>query len=324
MENTYTKQKRWLPPSVTGFLFLAIVVSGSWPTLTAMHASKEGDGKPVWMTESISVDTPAALTLETSGGFISIDSHQRNEIIVDFFVRKNREYLSHTDDAPVEIMINKDNSIVEVFSDVKADSRWFRRSPSITVSYRVLAPQDTEIRARTSGGPVTGRNLTGNVFLITSGGGIEAQNISGNVLARTSGGPITMKGIAGEMTLRTSGGGITVSDASGNIKARTSGGPISLVDVSGSVEARTSGGPINAGILEIGEFLTLETSGGPVSVKLPDNQGLDIRASGASIRNNLIDMDGLEEQRSLSGTVKGGGIPVNISTTGGHVQLDYH
>ena len=326
MNQRYSRPKMLLLAATAGLFFFAIFMPGFFSSLIPALASKAaGDNdKPVWLTETISVDTPAALTLETSGGFIDIDSHQHDEIVVDFIVRKNREYLRDTDEAPVEITINQDESVVEVFSKVTSDSRWFRRSPSVSVSYQVLVPSDTRIRAKTSGGPVSGRNLSADVSFVTSGGGIDAQNISGTLLARTSGGPISLEGITGDMTARTSGGGITVSDATGNLKARTSGGPITLRSVSGTIEAVTSGGPIDAGIPEIGEFLTLETSGGPISVKLPDHQGLDIRARGSSIQNNLDNLDGLMEQRSLSGTVKGGGVPVDIKTTGGGVRLDYY
>jgi hypothetical protein len=149
------------------------------------------------------------------------------------------------------------------------------------------------------------------------------ERVTGEVLARTSGGPIHARDITGNLTARTSGGGIHVTNARGKLSARTSGGPIRLDGVSGAVEARTSGGSIDARVRYVEDHLTLSTSGGSIKATLPRNQGMDIRASGSSVRNRLDDLTGDITSNSIHGSVHGGGVAVELRTSGGSVQIEY-
>ncbi len=277
----------------------------------------------VWHTETIPVALPARLEAETSGGFITVSSHDQNEITIHISVKKDGRYLSEGEEVPVEVNINEDTHSVEIDSRVTGRSRWFRIGPGITISYRIYVPRQTEVHAKTSGGSVTASDIDHPVSLITSGGPVTVSNVTGDVLARTSGGPISISDVIGNVTARTTGGGIRVTDASGKMNLRTSGGPINLTHLSGSIEARTSGGSISADIVSLQEHLTLKTSGGSISVTLPSDQGMDISTSGSYVHNRLDDLTGILERGSMKGSVKGGGIPVDIHTSGGTVTLEY-
>lgn len=312
-----------------GVLSLLLIIqirlaSTAWGIASGLiHGNDKNKTETVWHTERVAVDIPAYLTAKTSGGSITVDSHERDEIIIDISVRKNGRYLSKGEDAPVEIEITEDANGVEINSEVKRGTRLFRWNSGVSVSYRILVPRQTEVRAQTSGGSVSATNIDRQVSLITSGGPVTAVNVNGDVLARTSGGSITIKNISGDLTARSSGGGIRIEDAGGNLSARTSGGTIHLSDVSGNIEARTSGGSIHAGIVSLQDQLLLNTSGGSIYTRLPAGQGMDIRASGSHVDNRLGDFTGLTERGSVRGTVKDGGISVDIRTSGGTVRLEY-
>jgi len=278
--------------------------------------------KPVWHTERVGVEVPAYLNASTFGGSITVNSHDRDEILVRIHVRQRGSYLKAGEDAPVQISITDAPNGLEISAEPER-SGLFGSGSSISVSYDILVPVATEVRAKTSGGSVSAFDIAHNVSLITSGGPVTVERVDGEVLARTSGGPINARNITGNLTARTSGGGIRISNATGNVSARTSGGPIRLDRVTGAIEAHTSGGPINAHVLYLEDHLTLTTSGGSIKAILPRDLGMDIRASGTSVRNRLDDLTGDISSRSIHGSVHGGGIPVELRTTGGSVRIEY-
>ncbi len=321
--------KGWIILLIAGMFLLSGLLSNSGSGkgfLSFALGSGKGESpadKPVWHTERVAVELPAYINASTFGGSVTIHSHDHNEIVIRIHVRKNGKYLLDGEDAPVEISITDTPNGAEIKAEQTRSGGWFRSRPSLSVSYDILVPQVTEARASTSGGSVSAFDIAHNVSLITSGGPVTVERITGEVLARTSGGPITASDITGDLTARTSGGGIRITNAAGTLKARTSGGPIRLDGVSGAIEARTSGGSIDARVLLLEDHLTLHTSGGSVKAVLPRDQGMDIRASGSSVRNLLDDLTGDITSRKVDGSVKGGGIPVELRTSGGSVRIEY-
>lgn len=319
------KKAGWIILLVTGIFVLSLAMSGNGNTgISIFHNTGSGNrifksDKTVWHSERITVELPAYLNASTFGGSITVKSHDKNEIVIDIYVRKGSNYLSEGEEAPVEITLTETPGGVEISAEA-LQSRFLRNT---SVSYDILVPGETEVRANTSGGSVEAFDITHNVSLITSGGSVTAERISGNVLLRTSGGSISAGEIIGDITARTSGGGIRISDTSGKLLARTSGGSVRLDNVSGSIEARTSGGSINASIPFLEEQLKLHTSGGSITVALPRDQGLDILASGTNVRNQLDDLTGEIASRKVDGSIKDGGIPVELRTSGGSVHMKY-
>ena len=318
--------KGWLLLIIAGVFLLSGMILDSGTDSFFSRAFGAGKGmseRPLWHTERSEVDVPAYINARTFGGSITVNSHDHNEIEIRIFVRKNGTWLQEGDDAPVEIVVNDTPNGLEINAEPKRRGGLFQRGPSISVSYDILVPPWTEVRASTSGGSVSASDILHNVALITSGGPVTVERVTGEVLARTSGGPITAIDITGDLTARTSGGGIRITDAKGSLLARTSGGPIRLDGVSGAIEANTSGGSIDARILHLEDHLTLSTSGGSIKAVIPRGQGLDIRATGSSVRSRLDDLTGDVSPRSVHGSVHGGGIPVELRTTGGSVQIEY-
>ncbi len=317
--------KGWVLLLIGGILLLSGALTGNGPGKFSLAFGGKGTGfgdKPVWHTERIPVEVPAFLNASTFGGSITVNSHDRNEILIRVRVRKGGSHLEADEDAPVHVSITDSPNGVEITAKPERDG-WLRSGPAVSVSYDILVPAETKIRATTSGGSVSAFDIAHNVSLITSGGPVTVERVTGEVLARTSGGPINARDITGNLTARTSGGGIHVVNARGKLSARTSGGPIRLDGVSGAVEGRTSGGPIDARVRYVEDHLTLSTSGGSITAKLPRNQGMDIRASGSSVRSRLDDLTGDITSNSIHGSVHGGGIPVELKTSGGSVQIEY-
>ncbi len=318
--------KGWVLVLIAGLFLLSGAFTGGGTGLFSLgFAGSKGydlKDKPVWHAERIPVSVPAWLNASTFGGSVTVTSHELDEILVRIYVRKSGRWLKDGDEAPVHVTITDSPDGLEITAEPERTGL-FRSGTGASVSYEILVPAATEVRAKTSGGSVTASGIAHNVSLITSGGPVTVERVTGEVLARTSGGPVTVNDVTGNLTARTSGGGIRITNATGRLSARTSGGPIRLENVAGAIEARTSGGSIDARVTHLEDYLTLRTSGGSIHARVPRETGMDISASGSSVSAPLDNLTGDIAPRRIDGSVKGGGIPVSLSTSGGSVRISY-
>ncbi|HTB24988.1 MAG TPA: hypothetical protein VK711_06435 [Puia sp.] len=247
------------------------------------------------------------------------------------------------------------NKLTAIAKSKKNFRNW---NNQLSISYSIYVPVACATQLNTSGGGISISNLNGEQHFYTSGGGLEVKNLSGKIVGRTSGGGITVSdskdnidletsggGIeashcSGEIRLNTSGGSLDLKDLNGNIRATTSGGSIdaekitgefntntsggniSLTGISGSLEASTSGGNIDVQVTETGKYVRLRNSGGSVHLEVPKGKGLDLDIHGDRIKTEgLNNFSGSLEKQSITGTVNGGGIPVDINAGSGGVTL---
>ncbi len=174
-----------------------------------------------------------------------------------------------------------------------------------------------KIHGRTSGGSITVTNTNADIDLSTSGGGITADNCSGDLRLSTSGGAINLNGLNGIIEASTSGGPVTGRKISGELSARTSGGSVMLSDLSCSVQAHTSGGNMDVAIAEFGKYVTVSNSGGNIHLEVPGDKGIDLKLRAEKIRvNGLNNFSGEQEEHKITGKMNGGGIPVDVRTSG--------
>lgn len=159
----------------------------------------------------------------------------------------------------------------------------------------------------------------------TSGGSIAIQGLTGDTLAKTSGGSLKLSELRGKLDAHTSGGSIRVDDCEGPIAVKTSGGSIDIANAIGKVDASTSGGSVSASFkTPITDEVRLKTSGGGVTLKVPEKSAFDLDAStgGGSVSSELpVATEGKPKRTSLKGPVNGGGKPVLLRTSGGSVKV---
>ena len=209
-------------------------------------------------------------------------------------------------------------------AEKESNMGWLRCCKDESIAFEIETPVNTELNARTSGGSVSIENLSGNQYARTSGGRMEANNIQGNVEMRTSGGAIRLENIEGQAEVATSGGSIRAKKVTQGLKARTSGGSLHLQEISGSLEARTSGGSIDVRLVNPIEYIEVSTSGGNVTVEVPENLGYDLELTGSRVRTELRNFTGSSSRDAIKGAMNGGGIPLKARTSGGSVSLKYY
>lgn len=245
-------------------------------------------------------------------------------------------------------------AIVKRKRDNWSDDDWKR---SLSISFKAYVPEKINTDVRTSGGSILMENLTGNIGfgtsggslkarklggvvrgktsggsidvsnckddleLTTSGGSIHAENSEGNLNLRTSGGSMDLNGLKGNINARTSGGSIDANGLSGEMKLQTSGSSIHLRAIAGTLDASTSGGSIDAEVIELGKSLSLRTSAGSVTLRMPLDKGLDLDLRANKITANLNNFNGDTDDNRIKGALNGGGIPVRISVSSGNLYL---
>lgn len=197
---------------------------------------------------------------------------------------------------------------------------------------------DARLELTTSGGDINIGKSNSDTRLYTSGGDIQIDEIGRNLEANTSGGDINIHFVRGTAILHTSGGDIEIEKAQSNVKATTSGGDIILSYVTGSIYARTSGGDIelekHLEKTNKDNAIDLASSGGDISVAIPDNMPADIFARITIYNkwdNNQIRSDfpiavtrEIKDSKIIitgQGSINGGGDSVNLETSNGDIII---
>ena len=278
----------------------------------------------VYRTESFSVSGPTELKVRTSGGYISVEGGTDGEITVEMIVKKRGRTITPSDSdlEDFDITIDQRGNEVLASAERKKSGMW-RNRDGISISFKVTTPRDTQTDLSTSGGSLSLSNLEGTQDARTSGGAIRLEDLTGTINARTSGGSINLKRLEGDIEVRTSGGAIRADQLAGTIELRTSGGSISMDQLSGSIDARTSGGSIRGEFTQITDQLTLRTSGGNIKVSVPGDLGMDLKVRGNYVDMPLRNFTGESKRNRINGEMNGGGVDVELTTSGGGVKVTF-
>lgn len=292
--------------------------------LLAVQTGLAQSSEDAYRTDTFSVSGEVSLEVQTSGGSISVVGTNDDEVVVEMFIRHQGNYIEpgEADLDDYEISISQDGNTVKAIAERKSNRGW-NWNDNYSVSFLVHAPIETRSRLKTSGGSLSAKNLQGSQELRTSGGSITTEGIQGRMILKTSGGSITITDAQGDVEANTSGGTIRAEMLVGNLDARTSGGSIRLSGIEGNVEAKTSGGSIRAEVLAPSEVIDLRTSGGSITIIVPQENGYDLDLDGNRVYADLVNFSGKAEKDEIRGSFNGGGTKISAKTSGGSVRLEY-
>lgn len=279
-----------------------------------------------YRTETFTVSSSPSVEVKTSGGFVEVIGSDSEQVIVEMFVSRRNRYLkeSDTDLSNFEIVIEQSGDAVRVEARRRGTlTGRLRGSVNEAISFRVTVPREAVVEGSTSGGRVSATGLLNQVSLTTSGGSVNASDISGSADFKTSGGSIALEKISGSLRAQTSGGSIRASNIEGVAEVTTSGGSITLEKISAKMSARTSGGSIRANLAEFVQDVELRTSGGNVTITIPEleNYSLDIR--GQRVNTTLQNFSGEMSRDRIRGNIGEGGPLLSARTSGGRVSISH-
>lgn len=167
---------------------------------------------------------------------------------------------------------------------VKAEKPPIKRNRSISISYDITVPKQTNVECGSSYGAIKLSNIDGNVKGKTSSGSITAENIQGSAQLDTSYGSVTCKDISGEsIKLKSSSGSIRAENIKGSAELDTSYGSITCRDISGGdVKLKTSNGSIKLSKASFGDC-DVHTSHGSITADELKGSLLKLHSANGSI-----------------------------------------
>jgi len=203
-----------------------------------------------------------------------------------------------------------------------------------------------DLQCGTAGGHITVKKVRGDAVLETAGGRVEVGNAGGDVRVDTAGGAIVIGNAAGSVAAASGGGAIEVGRAGGVVTIRAMAGPVqvgaaagvrcesgsggvSVSNISGPLQVTTAVGSIIASLLagKPSHDSFLQTGNGDVTVLIPSNLGVNIRA--AADRGRVVsEFPGIEQHRVgvrllAEGPVNGGGPLLTIAGAGGTIFIKH-
>ena len=168
---------------------------------------------------------------------------------------------------------------------VKAEKPQTKKKHSISVSFNITVPEQTNVECSTSFGAIKLANINGNAKGKTSSGSITAENIKGSAKLDTSFGSINCGDISGgDIKLKTSSGKITLTKAAfGDCDVHTSFGSITSSELTGnSLKLKSNSGSIN--LTEASSTTTdIFTSFGRITCRQIISADLTAKSSSGSI-----------------------------------------
>ncbi|HEY7391712.1 MAG TPA: hypothetical protein VH640_24565 [Bryobacteraceae bacterium] len=199
-----------------------------------------------------------------------------------------------------------------------------------------------DLECATAGGAISVKTVRGDAVLETAGGSVDVSTAGGDLRVSTAGGAIHIGSASGNVTAGSGGGSITVGKAGGQVTVREMAGPVEVgaaaavrcesgsggvrvSNISGPMRITTALGSIIASLMD-GRFREsmLETGNGDVTVLIPSNLGVTIRAetergrvvSDFPMAQRLVGMEVRAE-----GSINGGGPMLRIAGAGGTIFI---
>ena len=205
----------------------------------------------------------------------------------------------------------------------RLDESFWRQN--VSISYTIVVPAATQLRARSGSGSQSVRGIAGPVVVETGSGSTELTDIGGAAEARTGSGSIHARGIGGAFTGSTGSGQIDVEQtARGDVAASTGSGSVEIKGVDGAARVRTGSGSVTIDGKPTGPW-DLDTGSGSVHARMPPDAAftVDARAGSGGVKTSQpITVSGNLERGTLYGQVRGGGPTVRIRTGSGGISLD--
>ena len=179
-------------------------------------------------------------------------------------------------------------------------------SRQVGMSYEIVVPANTRVRARTGSGALLVERVAGPVDVGSGSGGTRVSDVAGNVTIESTSGSIEVMAVDGDVALRTGSGAILVKSVDAALRART-----------GSGRVRVEGRPGGAWDLSAGS--------GDIRIDLPRDVAFEIDAqtwSGTVRSDHPVTVRGKMRRGRLQGDVRGGGPRVTLRTGSGDVTID--
>jgi DUF4097 and DUF4098 domain-containing protein YvlB len=317
---------------------LAVVFVVSLACLLPMSVAASSEGS---FQRTLQVTGPVNLDLNTGSGSVNVRTGSSSEVQVTGHIKTTNWLGGNADERVKRIEANP--PIQQSGNDIRighvGDTELLH---NISISYDLVVPAETELRSHTGSGSQSVEGLQKQIEIEsgsgslkisdigdtvraeTGSGGIEIDRVKGYVRTKAGSGSIRATDIAGGFEGRTGSGHITLEQtASGSVRANTGSGGMELRGVHGSLDARAGSGTITAEGNPTGSW-TVDSGSGNIHLKLASEASFDLDAhtsSGSISVSQPVTVQGTMGHKELRGKVHGGGVPVQVETGSGNIEI---
>jgi DUF4097 and DUF4098 domain-containing protein YvlB len=317
---------------------LAVVFVVSLACLLPMSVAASSEGS---FQRTLQVTGPVNLDLNTGSGSVNVRTGSSSEVQVTGHIKTTNWLGGNADERVKRIEANP--PIQQSGNDIRIghvdDTELLH---NISISYDLVVPAETELRSHTGSGSQSVEGLQKQIEIEsgsgslkisdigdtvraeTGSGGIEIDRVKGYVRTKAGSGSIRATDIAGGFEGRTGSGHITLEQtASGSVRANTGSGGMELRGVHGSLDARAGSGTITAEGNPTGSW-TVDSGSGNIHLKLASEASFDLDAhtsSGSISVSQPVTVQGTMGHKELRGKVHGGGVPVQVETGSGNIEI---
>jgi DUF4097 and DUF4098 domain-containing protein YvlB len=299
-------------------------------------ASSEGS-----FQRTLPVTGPVSLDLNTGSGSVNVRTGSSSEVQVTGHIKTTNWFGGDAEERVKRIEANP--PIQQSGNDIRIghveDTQLLH---NISISYDLVVPPDTQLHSHTGSGSQSVEGVRRRVDIEsgsgslkisdvgdtaraeTGSGEIAIDRVKGNVRAKTGSGSIRARDIAGGFEGHTGSGHITLDQtASGSVRADTGSGGMELRGVHGSLEAQAGSGTISAEGNPTGSW-TVHSGSGAIRLKLASDAAFDLDAhtgSGTISVSQPVTVQGAIGRKEVRGKVHGGGVPVEVETGSGNIEI---
>jgi hypothetical protein len=290
--------------------------------------------------QTLKVTGPVNLDLTTGSGSVQVRTGSSSEVQVTGHIRVN----GWSGDAEDRVKRIEDHPPIEQSgNDIRiGHNQASELLHNVSISYELIVPAETQLRSHTGSGNQRIEGVHGvleveagsgelkisdagnTVHADTGSGNIDLDHVKGNVRAKTGSGSIHAEDVAGGFEAHTGSGHIVLEQtAPGSVRAGTGSGGMELRGVRGSLEATAGSGEVMAEGNPTGAW-TLHTGSGDVRLKLASDAAFDLDAhtsSGSISVSQPVTVQGTIGRKELHGKVHGGGVPVEVETGSGNIEI---
>lgn len=331
------KRRSVVPSMLSAWALTSMTIAGLI-CLPALPAAAATEGS---FQRALQVTGPVHLELTTGAGNVEVRTGNSNQVQVTGHIRVSEWSEGNAEEKIKKLEANP--PIQQSGNDIRIghiDDPELRHH--ISISYEVVVPAETDLRVQSGSGDQRVDGIRGplevnsgsgglkisaigdRVHAETGSGDIDIDSVKGSVHAKTGSGSIDANGIAGAFEADTGSGRITLQQtAPGAVRVDTGSGGMELHGVRGSLQAKAGSGTIQADGSPTGAW-TVHTGSGEVKLKLPSDAAFDLDAhtsSGSISIDQPHTVQGSVGRKEVRGRVGGGGVPVEVDTGSGDIQI---
>jgi len=299
-------------------------------------ASSEGS-----FQRTLPVTGPVHLDLNTGSGSVNVRTGSSSELQVTGHVKATNWFGGDAEERIKRIEANP--PIQQNGNDIRIghinDTELLH---NISISYDLVVPPETELHSHTGSGSQSVEGIRRTVEIESGSGSLKLSDIGDTVRAETGSGEIVIDRVKGNVRTKTGSGSIHATDiaggfeahtgsghitleqaASGSVHADTGSGGMELRGVHGSLEAQAGSGTITAEGNPTGAW-TVHSGSGTIRLKLASDAAFDLDAhtsSGSISVSQPVTVQGSMGRKELRGKVHGGGVPVEVETGSGNIEI---